>query len=243
MAYRRYHRFNKNNPVGLGKPPFASFNPHTRDAPVLRNDNMIIVSIDPGIVNCGVYVNCINTKTNTETSIYMARLEFNKEDNHYVASINILDQLEETEKYFSSAHYIVIESQMAISYDNTRMAQHLITYFMTKLKDQGNRPLIIEFNSQSKTRLLDCPKGMKKPQYKKWCQEKAISLLKDRNNPREEKFITCLEIVKKGDDMGDAVCQMYAWMKVMRGESIFVPKPITRTPLPSSKPTIEIEED
>ena len=44
MAYRRYHRFNKNNPVGLGKPPFASFNPHTRDAPVLRNDNMIIVS-------------------------------------------------------------------------------------------------------------------------------------------------------------------------------------------------------
>lgn len=242
MAYRRYHRFNKNNPVGLGKPPFASFNPHLKEAPVMRNKNMIIVSIDPGIVNCGVYINCLNTETGKETSIYMARLEFNKGENHYVSSLKILNELEETEKYFSSAHYIVIESQMAVSYDNTRMAQHLITYFMTKLKDKGNRPLIIEFNSQSKTRLLDCPKGMKKPQYKKWCQEKAISFLEDRKSPKEEKFITCLKVVKKGDDMGDAVCQMYAWMKVMRGESIVVPKPVLRTPLPQAKAMIEIED-
>ena len=212
MAYRRYHKFNKNNPVGLGKPPFASFNPHLKESPVMRNENMIIVSIDPGIVNCGVYINCLNTETGKETSIYMARLEFNKGENHYVSSLKILNELEETEKYFSSAHYIVIESQMAVSYDNTRMAQHLITYFMTK------------------------------PQYKKWCQEKAISLLEDRKSPKEEKFITCLKVVKKGDDMGDAVCQMYAWMKVMRGESIVVPKPVLRTPLPQAKTMIEIED-
>ena len=242
MAYRRFHRFNKNNPVGLGKPPFATFNPHTKDAPVMRNENMIIVSIDPGIVNCGVYINCINTETNQETSIYMARLEFNREENHYSSSLKVLDQLEDSEKYFSSAHYIVIESQMAVSYDNTRMAQHLITYFMTKLKNKGNRPLVIEFNSQSKTRLLDCPKGLKKPQYKKWCREKAISFLEERKNKKEEKFITCLKVVNKGDDMGDAVCQMYAWMKVMRGESIQIPQPVMRTPVPVTKTVVEIED-
>jgi hypothetical protein len=241
MAYRRYYRFNKNNPVGLGKPPFATFNPHTRESPVLRNENMIIISIDPGIVNCGIYINCINTKTGEETSIYLARLEFNKDENHYVSSLKIFDELENSEKYFTSAHYIVIESQMAVSYDNTRMAQHLITYFMGKVKDKGNRPLVIEFNSQSKTRLLNCPKGMKKPEYKKWCHAKAIEFLKSRNNPKEEKFITCLEVAKKKDDMGDAVCQMYAWLKVMRGESIEVPQPVVRES-PSKKYEIEIED-
>lgn len=238
MAYRRYHRYNKNNPVGYSKPPFASFNPHTREAPVLRNDNLIITSIDPGIVNCGVYVCCVNLKTGIETSLYLGRLEFNKGENHYVESIRILDEVEDTHKYFSSSHYIIIESQMAISYDNTRMGQHLITYFISKLKDMGNRPLIMEFNSQSKTRLLECPKGMKKPDYKKWCREKAIELLEKRPGDAEEKFIKCIRGSKKSDDMGDAVCQYYAWMKVLKGESIVVPKPVVRTP----KPDVMIEE-
>ena len=43
---------------------------------------------------------------------------------------------------------------MAISYDNTRMGQHLITFFMTFLKNKGNRPIIIEFNSQSKNKVI-----------------------------------------------------------------------------------------
>lgn len=231
MAYRRYHRFNKNNPVGYSKPPFATFNAHDLDAPVLRNDNMIIVSIDPGIVNCGIYVVCFNTKTNKYKSLYLSRLEFNKGENHYVSSMKILDELEEKEKYFSSAHYIIIESQMAVSYDNTRMAQHLITYFISKIRNKGNRPLVIEFNSQSKTRLLGCPKGMKKPDYKKWCREKAIQILKDRNDESETKFIKCIQTAKKADDMGDSICQLYAWMMVFNGEAIPVPKPVVRTPM------------
>lgn len=228
MAYRRYHRFNKNNPVGYSKPPFASFNPHDLDAPVMRNENMIMVSIDPGIVNCGIYVACYNTETKQYKSLYLSRLEFNRGENHYISSMKILDQLEEREKYFSSAHYIIIESQMAVSYDNTRMAQHLITYFSTKFKDKGNRPIIIEFNSQSKTRLLECPKGMKKHQYKKWCKDKAIEILKSRNSKSEDKFIKILEITKKADDMGDSICQCHAWKMVMDGEAIKVPKPVLR---------------
>ena len=137
-----------------------------------------------------------------------------------------MDKLEEERKIFSSSHYIVIESQMAVSYDNTRMAQHLITYFTTKLKDKGNRPLVIEFNSQSKTRLLGCPKGMKKHQYKKWCKEKAVELLKERNEEKEQKYIDIITKTKKADDMGDAVCQYYAWKMVMDGKAIEVPKTV-----------------
>lgn len=228
MSYRRYHRYSKKNPVGATKPPFATFNPHTYEAPVQRNENMIITSIDPGIVNCGVYVDCLNTETGKSKSLYLSRLEFNSGLNHYETSVKALDKLEKENKFFSSSHYIVIESQMAISYDNTRMAQHLITYFMTSLKDKGNRPLIVEFNSQSKTRLLGCPKGLKKPQYKKWCREKARSLLEERCEAHEAKFISCLTSSKKGDDMGDAICQSYAWKKVFNGEAIEVPKPHVR---------------
>lgn len=228
MAYRRQFKFNKNNPVGFSKPPFASFNCHDKESPVMRNKNMIITSIDPGIVNCGIYVNCINTENEEQTSLFLGKLEFNDGENHYITSANKLDQLEEEHKFFSSSHYIIIESQMAVSYDNTRMAQHLITYFTTKLKNKGNRPLVIEFNSQSKTRLLECPKGMKKYQYKKWCKEKAVEILKSRKSDKEEKFIKKLEVTKKSDDMGDAICQLHAWKMVLDGEAIKVPKPILR---------------
>ena len=106
--------------------------------------------------------------------------------------------------------------------------KHLITYFTTKLKDKGNRPLVIEFNSQSKTRLLGCPKGMKKYQYKKWCKEKAVEILKSRKSDKEDKFIKKLEVTKKADDMGDAICQLHAWKMVLDGEAIKVPKPVSR---------------
>lgn len=238
MSYRRYSRFNK-NPVGAYKPPFADFNPHDLEAPVVRNDNLLITSIDPGIVNCGVYVVCINMKTQERKSLYLSRLEFNREDNHYVSSIKKLSELEKEYGYFSSSHYIVIESQMAISYDNTRMGQHLISFFMTFLKNKGNRPIVIEFNSQSKTRLLGCPKGMKKPEYKVWCKNKALEVLKSRDLKYEEKFIKCLERAKKKDDMGDAICQSEAWMMIFSGEAVKIPRPVIR----EKKPEIVIEED
>ena len=63
---------------------------------------MIITSIDPGIVNCGVYINCINTETNAKKSLYLARLEFNKSVDHYTESIRKFQELEENHSYFSS---------------------------------------------------------------------------------------------------------------------------------------------
>ena len=226
MAYRRKNRYSTIN-NGL-KAPFSIFNPHTYDAPVMRNKNIIITSIDPGIVNCGIYVGCYNIETEEHTSIFLGRLTFNTGENHYTESMKQLEELEEKEKCFSSSHYIVIESQMTISYDNTRMAQHLITYFSSVFKNKGNRPLIIEFTSQAKTRLLECPKGLKKYQYKKWCKEKAKSLLESREKDGEKKFIRCLEVNKKTDDMGDSICQYYAWILVMNGKSYEFPHPIKR---------------
>lgn len=225
MSYRHYKKYGKKNPVGAHKPPFAAFNPHQQEAPIMRNDNMIITSIDPGIYNCGIYVCCYNNVKKTYQSLYLEKLNFKDEsENYYTRSIKVLDEIQEKYQFFSSSHYIIIESQMAISYDNTRMGQHLISYFSTRYTNRGNRPLIIEFNSQAKTRLLNCPK-MTKYNYKKWCREKAISLLLERNSDSEKKFIECLRISKKADDMSDTICQMYAWIITLEGKSLELPLP------------------
>jgi len=225
MPYGRQFRTNKN--ISSANKPYQIYNPHTHNGPIVRNDNIIIVSIDPGIVNCGIYVGYYNEKTKETCSLYMARLTFNKSNNHYIESLNQLKQLEEENNYFSSAHFILVESQMSISYNNTRMGQHLITLLCTMLKDKGNRPLILEYNSQVKTKLLECPKKMKKPDYKKWCKEKAKELLAtNKDKEYEQNFINNLTI-GKGDDMGDAVCQFFTWIKIMQDDFYFVP-PISR---------------
>lgn len=217
-GYRRYAKY---QPVN-GKPPYTVYSAHSHESPVMNNDNIIITSVDPGIKNCGVYVNCFNTRTKDHTSILLTRLDFSKsiEDNHYVSCVKQLDALEKQHEYFSKSHYIVIESQMTISYDNTRMGQHMITYFMTKLKNRGNMPHVIEFNSQAKTRMLGCPKGMKKQQYKRWCKQKAIEFLNSRSNQEHEKeFARQIKTATKGDDMGDTVCQCYAWVMLLEGNN------------------------
>jgi len=219
-GYRRYAKLSKYQSVN-GKPPYAVYNAHSHKSPVMNNENIIVTSIDPGIKNCGVYVNCFSTVTKENTSILLSRLDFSKseEDNHYVSCIKQLDELEKQHQYFSKSHYIVIEAQMTISYDNTRMGQHLITYFTTKLKNRGNMPHVIEFNSQAKTRMLGCPKGMKKQQYKRWCKQKAIEILSSRPNKlHEDEFAKQIKGATKGDDMGDTVCQCHAWIMLLDGE-------------------------
>ena len=216
MAHNHFKKFSKAKSESL---PYAELNPHTIEAPVMRNKNIIITSIDPGIVNCGIYTTAYDSETKKIKSIYLEKLVFNDGNNHYLNSLKKLEELENQHKLFSSSHYIVIESQMTVNYDLVRMGQHLISYFLTKLKNKGNRPLIIEITSQAKTKLLDCPKGLSKYQYKKWCTSEAIKYLKEQGQGESEKdFIYKLESAKKSDDMGDSICQFLALIKIIEGE-------------------------
>lgn len=219
MAFNSYKKFSKAKSITKSKAPYSELNPHTVEAPVMRNKNIIITSIDPGIVNCGVYVCAYNTETKKHHSIYLQRLVFNKGDNHYLDSLSQFEELEEKYNLFSKSHYIVIESQMTVNYDLVRMGQHFISYFMTRLKDRGNRPLIIEINNQAKTKLLECPVRGNKYEYKKWCIQKAIEFLNSRDNFEVEKnYLFSLESKGKRDDISDAICQYYAFLKILEDE-------------------------
>lgn len=212
MAYNHFKKFSSN----VGKANFLELK-SSSEPPVLNTPNVIITSIDPGIVNCGIYTCSYNIEDKTHRSLYLDRLEFNEnKDNHYIESINKLEALD---KLFSSSHYIVIESQMTVNYNLVRMGQHLVTYFTTKYKEKGNKPIVIEINNQAKTKLLDCPKGLTKYRYKKWCTEEAVRRINDRNNDEVEKhYIYKIKNSGKSDDMSDTVCQHYAFVEIMNDE-------------------------
>ncbi len=233
---RRYRRYGGKDPIdGSMASPFNVFNPHDEPSPLYNGESIIVVSIDPGIKNCGIYINKINLLNDKKRSLYLARMQFNQEENHYMHSIKKFEKLERENKILSKAHYIVIEKQMVMSTPNTRMGQHLITFFCTFLRNKGNRPIIMEIASTCKTRMLKCPPGMKKREYKKWCHAEAIRLLELRDEDHEEKFIGLLEGIKKKDDVGDVVCQEEAFFRIIK-------QGIHRYPEPIKKPKKE-EED
>lgn len=218
MAHNRFKKFSKDGKKN--NTPYGELNPHTLEAPVMRNENIVITSIDPGIVNCGIYTTAYNTETKKIKSIYLEKLVFNRSNNHYLDSLSQLHELENKHKLFSSSHYILIESQMTVNYDLVRMGQHLISSFLNIVKNKGNRPIIIEISNQAKTQLIEekKPKGLTKYQYKKWCTAQAMEFLRNKGGDSEEVYIHKLEHSKKADDMGDSVCQTIAFVKIMEGE-------------------------
>lgn len=219
MPYKKKKKFVGNKSIGNAKAPFFEYNPHEGKAPVMNNQNILVASIDPGTTNCGLYVSYYNTETEKHTSLHLERMEFNDGINPYLTSMEKLDKLEDDYKFFSSAHYIIIESQMHNVNLNTRMGQHLITYFLTKFKNKGNKPIVIEISSQAKYRLLEGPIGTEKTERKKWAATKSIELLRARKNDEVElEFICEIESSTKRDDMGDAITQYQAFFKILEGK-------------------------
>lgn len=232
MSFRTYHRFTKSKNTLKASKIFMEINPHTEEAPIIDDDYIIVTSIDSGVVNCGMYIECLELSTMKRRSLKLVYAKFNDGDNHYAESINFFDKFEEETKLFSSSHYIVVESQ-DFSETNRRMGQHILTYFATRFKDVGNLPIIVEITNQAKTKYLDyvCPEppptaktkkqkdGWKKRQVKKWSKCKAPELLEERDDPNEKPFIERLKQKGKGDDIADAVCQSHAWFKILLGKA------------------------
>lgn len=196
---------------------FTKHNPHdSNKVPIQNGKNIFIVSIDPGVKNCGIYIGMMNTETNEHKTIFLDCLRFaSGKEGRYK---RILKKLDEFKHIFERMHYVVIEEQVKPNYTAIKMAHFLIGYFMGLFRslDTKTKPVVIELSSKAKTRILDAPPNMTYPQRKKWCWEKACLFLSSRKNKEYEMpFLSHLTTSKKNDDMGDAICQCYAWIKMM----------------------------
>ena len=253
MAFRRLAKFNRRAPVSA-TPPFLIFNPHSdKDVPFANlNGDIYTASIDPGIVKCGVSV-FRRSPGQPPYAEFIMRINFTTDDDIFAKPeeksdkgietsyyTNVFSVLDKYLSWFEMCQYIVIESQPPLSYEVGRMSQHLITYLMMSVKNKGNRPLIVEFDSHLKTRVLGAPTKMDKPQRKEWARVYAINLLKQRGDTRSYEY---LEKLAKGKafDMTDTVCQEEAWWQYFNSR-LAPPKPVLQTQATPGKPVLVFDD-
>ena len=132
---------------------------------------------------------------------------------------NMTDLLDRYVDYWDQCDAFVIEKQMSFGKRHNTMAlklgQHCWSYFAFKY---GRFKEIVEFPAYHKTQVLGAKKiiskggtkykAIDKPARKKWSVEKAISILKDRN---DDKTISTLTSARKRDDLADVLCQLQAF--------------------------------
>ncbi len=115
--------------------------------------------------------------------------------------------------------FVFIEKQLYFSAGASRIMQATITYFINKLKDQYNFPLIYEVVPSMKWKHL----AEKKPKdVKKWSINIAYYLLELRG---DEYSFNELKKSRKKDDLADVVTQSEAMMYELK-----LWKHITRQP-------------
>jgi hypothetical protein len=228
MAYRRLARFNKRNtqaPTQV-KNPYVVFNPHEGDFPLLnpqyvsafygRPDETFIqiMAIDPGIKNCGIRIERRWSSGYVET-VMLARINFlisqgpATDTIYYTNCIKVLSQYLPV---MELCQYILIESQLPINYDMVRMSSHIICFLMCNLANKGCKPMICEVDAYFKSRILNAPPKLTKPELKKWCRDYALELLKSRGDMETYKV---LQKLGKQDDASDCICYTEGWYKAI----------------------------
>lgn len=215
------------------------YNPHSLEPLVhssfIEKDSnyMIGVFIDPGIRNCAIRVCKNDLITKKIETIAQLKFdfktkknnynEFNYEDTFYYS--NCYDILTENIDLFIFSHYIVIEKQLKLNFDLTKLSHHLISFFLIKLKNLGFRPLIYEIDPKQKSHQLGGKFKMTKPELKIWCKNKAIEILKNReDNDTLEFLLQC----KKQDDHGDTICYDEVWWKYLENNIYNIKIPILK---------------
>jgi len=135
---------------------------------------------------------------------------------------NMIDTLDAYRGFWDQCDTFVIEKQMSFGKKHNTMAlklgQHCWSYFAF---NYGRFKTITEFPAYYKTQVLGAAKEQKitkggkisfkaidKPARKKWCIDKALAILAERND-----FDTMSQIQssKKKDDLCDVICQLQAY--------------------------------
>ena len=161
-----------------------------------------IVSIDPAIVNLAIRIE--KRYTNRIETIFMDKINVTSENPYDKISRTFFEIIDLLKK----SHIIIIERQLHINYRAVRISQHIISFFMEHLRDTPLLPFIIEIDPKMKTKLLNAPRGLNAKEVKNWSVEKAMELLKMRNDTLGLSLINKLK--GKKDDLADTIIQIEA---------------------------------
>lgn len=198
-----------------------TYYPHTKDSSYRKWDQGYyrVVSIDPGIRHFAFRIErrpmCHGPSDKyfhpvTEAMIKIDFKPFLTNNDTGFSSLynevnNFLDRYRE---WYPTIHMVLVEKQMAINYKMVRLSQHVITYFHCILKDSPLLPSIYEVDAKLKTQMLGAPKGLTKPEVKKWAIAKADDILTIRNDVVGKDII---KKINKKDDLSDTIVQLEAY--------------------------------
>lgn len=186
-------------------------------------------SFDPGVANFGVRIER-RYHTGTEKGKIIPilyeklKLQNTEDKSQRILYSSLTKYLDNNFSKLEDCHIFVIERQMDFNYQSVRVQQHLTTYLMTKFKDSRLLPMLVEIDSKAKGHNLGSPKGIDTRTFKIWCQQKALELLKMRNDIESYEK---LKAEKKKDDLADVVCQIEAFC-VMFGMMLTPENPTMR---------------
>lgn len=197
------------------KSNYTTYYPHDKpiEERVWNDDHYLIVSIDPGRVNCAFRIEKRPKSGNPQTVAFDKwKVEEYIEDGILICKTydNVTKKLESFYKYFCNCHYIIIERQLPQNYKATRIAQHIISYFCFRLKNKPNCPSIIEIDPKMKGKHLGFPRGM---DLKAWAVVKAREILEDRNDVFGISVMNYHS--RKQDDLADVVLQIEAFFMIV----------------------------
>lgn len=171
-----------------------------------------VVSIDPGKTNFGINVERRLQGDKVVPLVYH-RQSFKDcpDDTMYLSMIQYLNQFWE---HWENVTCVVIERQLPINYKTTRIAQHVITYFMLVLQNLPHDSCIIEVDSQLKSKIFKGPKG--KRELKQWSPPLARQMFISQGNTWS---VAILDAEKKKDDIADAKVQLEALIQQLKNEN------------------------
>lgn len=201
-------------------------------------DHYQVASFDPAMLNLAVRIESRNrweVVPILHEKISLFKPSKCTEDLDHVSdwSSNLFDYLDSISEHLMNCHFVIVEEQMKKNHDTTRIAQFIITYAMTKLKDSPYRPLIVELSPKIKGRQLGSPPDLGHDGMKAWGIFKAHELAIIRDDKMALKYFrnsSSRRGSRKVDDIADAMIQI---------EGFFL---MNSLPVPSVPPWEELDE-
>lgn len=185
---------------------------------LFKYQKTVVCSIDPGIKNYAIRIVVRNNCSKKSKSLYYNRWELDQPPKGSQSEVEVDVTYHSLDVKFTSiidlieqVDVLIIERQLPINYNSTRIMQYTMTWFehVFKQNKTGHHPIICTIAPHLKGKMLGAPRGLPKPELKKWSVAVADDILMENE---DEWSLNKLRKEKKKDDLADVVTQYEAFI-------------------------------
>jgi hypothetical protein len=172
-----------------------------------KNEINYIVSLDPAMKNFAVGIEERKWgEKGSSIALFKFAVRTIATDRCQSFCLDFIKEMDECAEWWPHIHLVILENQMKVNSNASRIAQHALTYFLFRCPNA----IVVEINPKLKGRILGAPK-LKYSELKKWSIGEARKILAERNDAFG------LGKLRKGklDDLADVICETEAFMEYL----------------------------